>query len=120
MGLAEPNIGPRQAATRRTVGAVALVAAVVGSLWTIQAGVARPWRLAVLPAFVFGLLGLEQARTRVCVALAARGQCDLDRGPETVGDASLVAGWRGIARRTWMRAIAGGFVLTAVVLAWPS
>jgi hypothetical protein len=117
--VTDGNIGPRQAALRRRVGLVALLAAVVGSAWTVAAGVPRPWRLMVLPAFTFGLLGLEQARTRVCVALAARGQCDRDGGPEPVGDASLVHAWRALSRRTWLLAIAGGALLTAIVLALP-
>lgn len=112
------NIGRRGQRQRRAAGvaALAVAAVVLGVLNEFDAS--RWWRLGVFPLFLFGALGLVQARARTCVALAARRTCDADLAGPALTDADLeILAHRGraILRRSAM--IAAG--LTALILMLP-
>ena len=59
------NLEPRAARRRGLAGVVVLVGLLVAAWFVIDAGLARPWRLALLPGFFFAALCLVQARRRV-------------------------------------------------------
>lgn len=80
------NIGPRERARRRTLGAWALAIGLAASLIVPLVGLPRWTRLAVFFPLWTAALGLIQAREKVCVSLAARGVCNMDSGEEPVED----------------------------------
>jgi len=56
-----PNIGPQGRARRTTFGVVLLVLGAAIAIALLAADAPRPWRLAVLPVFWGGALGVFQA-----------------------------------------------------------
>jgi len=113
------NIGPRERRKRRVLGIVSLTVAVAIAFVLVAYGVPRWWRLVVFfPLWLAGL-GLLQARAQVCIALAARGTCNMDAGEERVGDADLNAQLRAAARRIHRRALLTAVAITLVALAFP-
>ena len=80
------NIGPRERNRRLLlafIGAAITVAFLVLLDW-IDAP--RAWRLATFFPLWVGAHGFFQYRERTCTRLAARGQRNLDRGPEAIDD----------------------------------
>ena len=72
---------------RRAVGGVAMLLAAVALVFALRAtGAAPVWRSIAFLPLLGGMLGLLQARGQTCVALAARGERNLDRGTERVSD----------------------------------
>jgi hypothetical protein len=113
------NIGPRERSKRRVLGVVALTVGVGAAFVLVVVGAPRWWRLVVfLPVWVAGL-GLLQAREKTCIALAARGRCNMDAGEEEVGDAETIEQLRRKARRINRRALVTAAAATLVALAFP-
>jgi len=113
------NIGPREQTKRRLLGIVALVCAAGIAFITVFSGAPRLTRAFVFfPVWLAGL-GMFQAREKTCVALAARGACNMDAGEEPVGDASAAALLREKARRINRRSLIVAAVSTAVALLFP-
>ena len=114
------NIGPHEARKRRLMGIVALTAGVGLAFLSVIFQAPRLLRLIVFfPIWIAGL-GLFQARDRVCLALAARGVCNMDTGEETLEDQSLIAQLRDRARAINRRALITAALITALALAFPS
>ncbi len=113
------NIGPREQTKRRLLGIVALVCAAGIAFITVFSGAPRVTRAVVfLPVWLAGL-GMFQAREKTCIALAARGACNMDAGEEPVKDAGAVARLREKARRINRRSLVVAAVSTAVALLFP-
>jgi hypothetical protein len=113
------NIGPREARKRRLMGIAALTAGVGLAFLSVIFQAPRVLRLIVFfPIWIAGL-GLFQARDRVCIALAARGLCNLDTGEETISDQNLIAKLRDRARSINRRALITAGLITALTFAFP-
>jgi hypothetical protein len=114
------NIGPREVRKRRLMGIIALAAGVGLAFLSVVMETPRWSRLIVFfPIWIAGL-GLFQAREKTCIALAARGTCNMDAGEENISDQQLVKQLRGKARQINRRAIITAAVVTMVALAFPS
>jgi hypothetical protein len=113
------NIGPRERRKRRLLGIVSLTVAVGVAFVLVSFGAPR-WSRAVVffPLWMAGL-GLLQAREKTCIALAARGVCNMDAGEEAVGDATLAAKLRAKAAAVHRRALLVAVAITVVVLVFP-
>ncbi|MDQ1611249.1 MAG: hypothetical protein QOG00_1180 [Pyrinomonadaceae bacterium] len=113
------NIGPREQRKRRLLGIVALTVGVAAAFLLVVYDAPRALRAVVFfPVWIAGL-GLLQARERTCIALAARGVCNLDAGEERLEDEQLVAHLRGTARRINRRALTTAVAITLLTLAFP-
>jgi hypothetical protein len=113
------NIGPRERRKRRLLGVVSLTVAVGVAFVLVTFDASRWLRLVVfLPLWLAGL-GLLQARDKTCIALAARGVCNMDAGEEPVADSTLAARLRDKAAHIRRRALLVAAAITVVVLAFP-
>jgi hypothetical protein len=100
---------------------VAALAAGAGLAFALVASGAPWWTRA----FVFfpvwlAALGLLQAREQTCVALAARGVCNMDAGEKPLEDEAADRELRNRARRINRRAVLVAALVTLVALAFPS
>ena len=108
------GVGERVPQGSHLVG-FSLGALVVFAAWALDLGVAV--RAASGFLFFLGFTGIFQARASTCVALASRGFCDMDEGPEAIGSDAEVAALRAQARSVLLRsAIAALIVTVAAVL----
>jgi hypothetical protein len=113
------NIGAREQRKRRLLGIVALTVGVAAAFVLVIFEAPRPLRLVVFfPVWLAGL-GLLQARERTCIALAARGTCNMDAGEETIEDEDLIAQLRGKSRVIHRRALVTAIAITVVTLVFP-
>ncbi len=113
------NIGPRERRKRRLLGIVSLTVGVAFAFVLVVYGVPRWERLVVFfPIWLAGL-GLLQARERTCIALAARGTCNMDAGEERIADERLSAQLRDKARRINHRALITAAAITLATLVFP-
>lgn len=114
------NIGPRETRKRRVMGIAALVAGAALAFALVLTG--SPWWTRVVIFFPVWLaaLGLLQARERTCVALAARGVCNMDKGELPLEDERAARELRDKARRINRRAMLVAAMVTLVALAFPS
>lgn len=114
------NIGPRERAKRRVMGIVALTAGVAFAFVLVVFGAPRVLRLVVFfPVWLAGL-GLLQSRERTCIALAARGVCNMDDGERPVGDEAAARELRARARRINRRALVTAAAAALVAFVFPS
>ena len=113
------NIGPRERRKRRLLGIVSLTVA-VGVAFVLVSFCAPRWsRLVVFfPLWLAGL-GLFQAREKTCIALAARGVCNMDAGEVTIKDGALAAQLREKAAAVHRRALLVAAAITVVILIFP-
>jgi hypothetical protein len=114
------NIGPREERKRRLMGIVSLTVG-IGLAFMLVVFAAPRWSRLILffPIWMAGL-GLFQAREKICIALAARGTCNMDAGEEPITDESLIESLRSRARSINRRALFTALVITVVALAFPS
>lgn len=113
------NIGPREQRKRRLLGIVALTVGVATAFVLVIMDAPRPLRAVVFfPVWLAGL-GLLQAREQTCIALAARGTCNLDTGEETLNDDNLIEQLRRKSRLINRRALVTAIAITIVTLAFP-
>ena len=114
------NIGPGERRKRRVMGIAALGAGALLAFALVAAG--APWwtRAVVFFPVWLAALGLFQAREQTCVALAARGVCNMDAGEAPVEDESAARELREKARRINRRAMLIAAIVTLVALAFPS
>ena len=114
------NIGPRERRKRRLMGVVALTVGVGAAFVLVVYGAPRLLRLVIFfPIWMAGL-GLLQSREKTCIALAARGVCNLDEGETKIGDEELAEKLRDKARRIHRRALITAAVITLLALAFPT
>jgi hypothetical protein len=113
------NIGPREQRKRRLLGLVALTVGVAAAFVLVVYDAPR-WSRAVVffPIWIAGL-GLLQAREKTCIALAARGTCNMDAGEEPLSDEKVIEQLRDKARRINRRSIITALAITALTLAAP-
>jgi hypothetical protein len=116
--LCSPNIGPAELRKRRIVGMVGLAVCAVGSALLISDGAPRLWRVILFLPWWTACLGIFQARSRVCVALAARGLRNLD-GNQEPQPAEELGQVQREARRVHVRALLTAVLLTLLTMAWP-
>src|SRR5215204_5335735 len=113
------NIGPRERRKRRLLGIVSLSVAVAVAFVLVSFGAPRWSRLVgFFPLWMAGL-GLLQAREKTCIALAARGVCNMDAGEVTIKDGALAAQLREKAAAVHRRALLVAAAITVVVLIFP-
>ncbi|HEY0006277.1 MAG TPA: hypothetical protein VGB17_15965 [Pyrinomonadaceae bacterium] len=113
------NIGPREQSKRRLLGIVALTVGVAVAFVLVVLDAPRWSRLVVFfPIWIAGL-GLMQAREKTCIALAARGKCNMDAGEESLDDESLKEQLRHTARRINRRALVTAAAITLLTLVFP-
>jgi hypothetical protein len=113
------NIGPRERRKRRLLGIVSLTVAVGVAFVLVSFGAPRWSRLVLFfPLWMAGL-GLLQARDKTCIALAARGVCNMDAGEEPVADGALASKLREKAAAIHKRALMVAAAITFVVLLFP-
>lgn len=119
MSTVAVNIGPREQRKRRLLGLVALTVGVAAAFVMVVYGAPR-WSRAVIffPIWIAGL-GLMQAREKTCIALAARGTCNMDAGEESMSDAKLIGQLRDKARQINRRATITAIAITALALVFP-
>jgi hypothetical protein len=109
------NIGPKGRRQRLTVGLVGVaVSALATVVLLVSAAPAWLAALLIIPWWMAGL-GIFQARAQTCVALAAKGQRDLDGGPEPQPQAERDA-IRRQARRVYGQALALAALATGATL----
>jgi hypothetical protein len=113
------NIGPRERRKRRVMGIVALAAGAGLALALVATDAPRVLRLLIFFPVWIAALGLFQARDRTCIALAARGTCNMDDGEKAIEDEALAAKLRALARGIHRRALITATIITAVALAFP-
>ena len=120
MSASSINIGPGETRKRRVMGVVALAAGAVLAFALVVVG--APWwsRAVVFFPVWLAALGLLQARERTCVALAARGVCNMDGGELPLEDERAARELRDKARRINRRAMLVAALVTLVALAFPS
>ncbi|HEX8459126.1 MAG TPA: hypothetical protein VF656_17670 [Pyrinomonadaceae bacterium] len=113
------NIGPREQRKRRVLGIVALTVGVGLAFLLVTTGAPRLSRAVVFfPIWLAGL-GLLQAREKTCIALAARGMCNLDAGERSVTDEKLADELRAKSRRIHARALVTALAITLLTLVFP-
>ena len=115
----EINIGPREQFKRRMLGRVALIASVALTIVLIGYGAPRLVRLVIFFPLWMAALGYFQAREKTCIALAARGTCNMDAGEQEIEDSMRKAKLREKARRIHLRALIMAVALTLLILAFP-
>lgn len=113
------NIGFAQRRRRRVAGAcsLAVALAIVATSWLLGWGTLA--RLASAPLFFAGFLGIFQARDRTCVALAARGECNLGTGPQRIEDAEQMQQARAKAARVLLKSLSAASASTLIALLLP-
>ena len=115
----EINIGPREQFKRRILGRVALIASAALTLALIGYDAPRLFRLVIFFPLWMAALGFFQARDKVCIALAARGACNMDAGEEKIEDQKFATKLRVKARRIHTRALIMAIALTLLILIFP-
>ncbi len=110
------NIGRRQRRMRLALGLGMLAVALAAGAWAVLAKAPPALRATLcVPSFLAGL-GIFQARARTCVALAAKGACNLDAGEKPVADAGEARQLRRQARTVLLQSLAFAAALTAASL----
>jgi hypothetical protein len=113
------NIGPAERRKRRLLGIVALTVGVGVAFVLVVYGAPRWSRLIVFfPLWIAGL-GLLQAKEKTCIALAARGVCNMDAGEVSLEDETLIERLRDKARKINRRAIITAVLITLVAIIFP-
>src|SRR6187455_2463750 len=108
------NIGPRQRRMRFIGGLVMLTSSI--ALMIALGGTSRLSRIWVfLPLLMTSVLFL-QVQAQTCVALAARGQQDLDHGAEPVADAGELKVMKAQARQVTVRSVVIALLVTTTYL----
>lgn len=113
------NIGPRQRRLRRVMGTWTLVLALVLAAAAVALGWGTLVRLLLAPLFYGGFLGVLQSREHTCVALASRGLCNLDAGPQRIEDEDQRRALKAKARRLVAKSAGAAAAVTVVLLLLP-
>jgi hypothetical protein len=113
------NIGREERRKRLVIATVILAFGAIVGAALVLADVALMWRLLAFVPFWAGGVSIFQVREKTCVALAARGVRNLDRGEEAITDPNELAQVRRQARRVRLEGLALAVVLTLVLLALP-
>ncbi len=98
---------------------VAFTVGVASIFVLVVAGAPRWSRLIVFLPIWIGGLGLMQAREKICIALAARGVCNMDAGEEKLADEAFAEQVRLKARHINRRALLTAALITVLSLVFP-
>ena len=93
--------------------------AVVVTGWLLAAGAPRAWRAVVWVPLIVGAVGLLQVRAKTCVALAARGLRNMDRGDEPITDPAELQAVKAQARAVNTQAVVVATAIAASLIALP-
>lgn len=110
------NIGTGERRKRLVWGIVASGAGVALAITLAVIQAPLIWRLPLFVLFLVGALGIFQARAKTCVKLAARGQRDMDTGPQTIPDAAELQQVQRQARAVYVKSAVTAAILTALAL----
>ena len=88
--------------------------AVTAAIMIVLREASWPIRLLAFPALLTTSILLQQVEARTCVALAARGERDLDQGREPVSSAAELAAITVQARQVAIRSVVSAIVITAL------
>src|SRR5262245_41969077 len=113
---ASGNIGRIGQQRRRRAGVVSLLLALIGFTALALNGAGRWWHLVLFPFLWVGALGFIQAQARTCVALAARGTCELDDGRAAPLDEPTAARMKVQARGVMVRSTVLAAAVTALAV----
>jgi hypothetical protein len=94
------------------------LAALVAAAFSVL-GVGPGVRLLLTPLLFGGFVGVLQSRAHTCVALAARGQCDLGSGITRIDDPEERRAVQRKARSIMWQALGATTLVMAVVLLLP-
>ena len=114
------NIGRREQSKRRMLGIVALTVGVASAFVMVIYEAPRWSRLIIFFPIWIAALGLLQAREKTCIALAARGMCNMDAGETRLVDSEVIEQLRHKARRINRRALITAVLITVLALVFPS
>ena len=102
------------------MGVVALTVGVGLAFVLVVYGAPRFSRLVIFfPIWMAGL-GLLQSREKTCIALAARGVCNMDEGEEKIDDERRAEALREKARWINRRALLTAAAITLLSLVFPT
>lgn len=109
------NIGPAEIARRRRAGLLAVAVAVALAIFLVVIDAPTILRLLVLPPLAGGIISLEQARRRFCVAFAAAGFQNFD----ALGSEARIEGAsdRALDRRAALVMVLQGTLVAAAITA---
>ena len=110
------NIGTRERHKRLIWGLLASGVGVVIAVLLVMIRAPVIWRLPLLLVFYVGALGIFQARDKTCVKLAARGQRDMDSGPQQISVATELQQVQRQARVVYVKSAITAAILTALAL----
>jgi hypothetical protein len=110
------NIGTQERRKRFTWGVVASGVGVVIAVLLVMIGAPLIWRMPLFLIFYVGALGIFQARDKTCVKLAARGQRDMDSGPQQISVAAELQRVQRQARVVYAKSAILAAILTALAL----
>jgi hypothetical protein len=110
------NIGTRERRKRLIWGIVASGVGVVIAALLVMIRAPLIWRLPLFLLFYVGALGIFQARDKTCVKLAARGQRDMDNGPQQISVAAELERVQRQARVVYVKSAITAAILTALAL----
>ena len=114
MSVCVANIGPRQR-RMRLIGGLVMLAASIASMVALD-GTSRLSRMWVFLPLLMTAVLLLQVQARTCVALAARGQRDLDHGAEPVADARELATVKAQAQQVTIRSVVIALLITTAYM----
>jgi len=110
------NIGTHERRKRLVWGVVASGVGVVIAVLLVLIGAPLIWRMPLFLIFYVGALGIFQARDKTCVKLAARGQRDMDSGPQQISVAAELQQVQRQARVVYAKSAILAAILTALAL----
>jgi hypothetical protein len=111
-----PNIGPRERRCRFVAGLLMVAIAVAAAAVLVIVEAPRIWRALLVLPIGGAALSLFQTQAKTCVALAARGLKNMDRGAETIADEQELARIRTQSRGVYAKSLLAGLVMTGIVL----
>ena len=110
------NIGTLERRKRLVWGIVATGVGVVIAALLVMIHAPLIWRLPLFLLFYVGALGIFQARDKTCVKLAARGQRDMDAGPQQISIAAELQQVQRQARVVYVKSAITAAILTALAV----
>jgi hypothetical protein len=106
------NIGPRQRRLR-LVGGIVMLAATAVLMFSLRRA-SWSMRLLAFPALLTTAVLFLQVQAKTCVALAARGERQLDQDREHVSNTGELATIRAQARKVAVRSVVIAILITSM------
>jgi hypothetical protein len=112
-----PNIGPAQRRRRLVGGLVSFGVTFALAAYLTTHDIPRAWRLLIVIPALAAALGVLQAKSQTCIALAARGLRNMDDGDRVVEDTHQLLAMRAQSRRVYVHSFIVAAIMTTVVIA---